>query len=34
MESPFTIDHPSRRLVGWSVVNPEPDTVYECRWLL
>ena len=34
MESPFTIDHPSRRLIGWSVVNPEPDTVYECRWLL
>jgi hypothetical protein len=34
MEFRFTIDHPSGRLIGWSVVNPEPDTVYECRWLL
>jgi len=34
MESRFTIDHPYGRLIGWSVVNPQPDTIYECRWLL
>lgn len=32
MQSRFTIDHPYGRLIGWSVVNPQPDTIYECRW--
>ncbi len=26
------IDHPYGSLIGWSVVNPEVGTVYECRW--
>lgn len=28
----FTIDHPYGFLIGWSVVNPEEDRVYECQW--
>jgi hypothetical protein len=27
-----TIDHPYGSLIGWSVVNPQVGTVYECRW--
>jgi len=34
MHSRFTIDHPYGRLIGWSMVNAQPDTIYECRWLL
>lgn len=26
------IDHPYGSLIGWSVVNPQIGTVYECRW--
>jgi hypothetical protein len=32
MQARFTIDHPYGTLIGWSVVNPERDAVYECRW--
>jgi predicted acylesterase/phospholipase RssA len=32
MQARFTIDHPYGSLIGWSVVNPETDAVYECRW--
>ena len=32
MEARYTIDHPYGSLIGWSVVNPESDSVYECRW--
>jgi hypothetical protein len=32
MQARFTIDHPYGSLIGWSVVNPELDTVYQCRW--
>jgi hypothetical protein len=32
MQARFTIDHPYGSLIGWSVVNPESDSVYECRW--
>jgi predicted acylesterase/phospholipase RssA len=32
MEARFTIDHPYGSLIGWSVVNPKCDVVYECRW--
>jgi hypothetical protein len=32
MEARFTIDHPYGSLIGWSVINPEVDAVYECRW--
>jgi len=28
----YTIDHPYGSLIGWSVVNPKIDYVYECRW--
>jgi hypothetical protein len=28
----YAIDHPYGFLIGWSVVNPEEDRVYECRW--
>jgi hypothetical protein len=31
MQSRYTIDHPHGSLIGWSVINPELDTVYECR---
>ena len=34
MRSRYTIDHPYGQLIGWSVVNPEEDRVYECRWTL
>jgi predicted acylesterase/phospholipase RssA len=32
MQARFTIDHPYGSLIGWSVINPERDAVYECRW--
>ena len=32
MTKRFTIDHPYGFLIGWSVVNPEEDRVYECQW--
>jgi hypothetical protein len=32
MQARFTIDRPYGSLIGWSVVNPELDAVYECRW--
>jgi hypothetical protein len=32
MQSRFTIDHPYGTLIGWSVINPELKTLYECRW--
>ena len=28
----YTIDHPYGTLIGWSVITPDPGTVYECRW--
>jgi len=28
----YTIDHPYGSLIGWSVVNPQVNHVYECRW--
>lgn len=33
MDARYTIDHPYGSLIGWSVVNPVIDTVYECRWV-
>ena len=32
MTNRYAIDHPYGSLIGWSVVNPEEDRVYECRW--
>lgn len=32
MKSRYAIDHPYGSLIGWSVVNPEENVVYECRW--
>jgi hypothetical protein len=32
MQARFAIDHPYGTLIGWSVVNPESNAVYECRW--
>ena len=32
MDPRNTIDHPYGSLIGWSVVNPQIGTVYECRW--
>lgn len=34
MRSRYSIDHPYGQLIGWSVVNPDPDRKYECRWTL
>jgi predicted acylesterase/phospholipase RssA len=28
----YEIDHPHGQLIGWSVITPRADTVYECRW--
>jgi predicted acylesterase/phospholipase RssA len=28
----YTIDHPYGQLIGWSVIMPRKDTVYESRW--
>jgi len=28
----YTIDHPYGALIGWSLINPQVRTVYECRW--
>jgi predicted acylesterase/phospholipase RssA len=33
LTSRYTIDHPYGRLIGWSVITPARDTVYECRWV-
>jgi len=32
LKSRYTIDHPYGRLLGWSVITPRRDTVYDCRW--
>ena len=32
MDNRYAIDHPFGLLIGWSVVNPKKDRVYECRW--
>jgi predicted acylesterase/phospholipase RssA len=32
MQARFAIDHPYGTLIGWSVINPESDSIYECRW--
>lgn len=32
MDSRYSIDHPFGSIIGWSVVNPKRETVYECRW--
>lgn len=32
MNNRYVIDHPYGFLIGWSVVNPEENRVYECRW--
>jgi len=32
MNSRYSIHHPYGSLIGWSVLNPEEDRVYECRW--
>lgn len=32
MKNRYAIDHPYGFLIGWSVVNPEQDFVYECQW--
>ena len=32
MNSRYAIDHPYGSLIGWSVVNPDENFVYECRW--
>ena len=32
MNRRYAIDHPYGSLIGWSVVNPEEDRVYECQW--
>ena len=32
MTKRYAIDHPYGFLIGWSVVNPEEDRVYECGW--
>ena len=29
----YTIDHPYGALIGWSLINPQSRTVYECRWM-
>jgi len=32
MNTRYTIDHPYGQLIGWSLINPKSDMVYECRW--
>jgi predicted acylesterase/phospholipase RssA len=32
MQARFTIDHPYGSMIGWSVINPESNSIYECRW--
>ncbi len=32
LTSRYTIDHPYGQLIGWSVIMPRRDTVYESRW--
>ena len=32
MNERYAIDHPYGSLIGWSVVNPDEERVYECRW--
>jgi predicted acylesterase/phospholipase RssA len=33
MKTRYEIDHPYGELIGWSVITPEPNTAYECRWM-
>jgi hypothetical protein len=33
MKPRYDINHPYGSLIGWSVVNPEENYVYECRWV-
>ncbi len=32
MQPRYEISHPYGQLIGWSVITPRADTVYECRW--
>jgi predicted acylesterase/phospholipase RssA len=32
MNERYAIDHPYGSMIGWSVVNPDENHVYECRW--
>ena len=32
VDARFTIDHPFGSLIGWSVVNPKTNSIYECSW--
>lgn len=32
MENRYVIDHPYGIFIGWSVVSPQPNYVYETRW--
>jgi predicted acylesterase/phospholipase RssA len=32
MQKSYAIDHPYGDLIGWSVIHPDMDLVYECRW--
>jgi hypothetical protein len=32
MQARFTIDHPYGSMIGWSVITPESNAIYECRW--
>ncbi|MDJ0683293.1 MAG: patatin-like phospholipase family protein [Alphaproteobacteria bacterium] len=32
MQSQYAIDHPFGTFIGWAVVNPQTDWVYETRW--
>ena len=32
LEARYTIDHPYGTLIGWSVITPDPQTAFECRW--
>ena len=31
--SRYTIDHPYGQLIGWSVITPRRNRVFECRWM-
>ncbi|QGQ22207.1 patatin-like phospholipase family protein [Gimesia benthica] len=32
MNPRYNINHPYGSLIGWSVVNPDENRIYECRW--
>jgi predicted acylesterase/phospholipase RssA len=32
MSSRYQIDHPYGTFIGWSVINPNPNLIYETRW--